>query len=93
MIPPASLYCQLRKFLRCYVEVENIPTMKQLYGIRSQAASDVLLNALDGHHVAVDYGSYRILAEGRRSVACTHFPFGMTAFRYLVSLSGHVLIQ
>ena len=80
-IPPASLYCRVRN---SYVEAENIPTTKQPYGVRSPVASDVLLSALDGHHVAVDYRGYRILAEGRPWFARTHFPFCIVAFRYFV---------
>ena len=55
-----------------------------MYGVRSLVASDVLLSALDGHHVAVDYWSYCTLAEGQPSIASTHFPFDIVAFRYLV---------
>ena len=57
---------------------------EQPYGVRSPVASDVLLSALDGHHVAVDYRGYRILAEERPSIARTHFPFCIVTFRYFV---------
>ena len=74
------LYIVGRKFLRCYAEAET----KELYGIRSPVATNVLLSALDGHHhIAVDYRSYHVLVEGRPSTACTHFPFVIVAFRYL----------
>ena len=71
-----------QKFLRCYVGTKNIATTKQSYRIRSLVASDVLLSALNGYHVAVDYGSYLTLAEGQPSTACTHFPFDIVAYRY-----------
>ena len=70
-----------QKFLRFYLEAKNIPTTKQAYGVRSPVASDVLLDALDGHHVAVGYRRYCILAEGQPSITHTHFPFGIVAFR------------
>ena len=71
------------KFLRCYVEAKNIATRKQLYRIRSLVASDVLLSALDGHHVAVGYQNYCTLAEGQPSLAYTHFPFDIVGLRYV----------
>ena len=46
---------------------KKIPTTKQPHGVRSPVASDVLLSALDSHHVAVDYRNYRTLAKGQSS--------------------------
>ena len=37
------------------------------------------LSALDGHHIAVNHLSSCTLAEGRPSIACTHFPFEIVA--------------
>ena len=45
-----------QKFLcYMYVEAEHCAATHQSYSVRSLGAPDVLLSALDGHHVAVDY--------------------------------------
>ena len=70
-IPLASLNCWLRNSYVVMLKWKTLLPWNNLYGVQSLVASDVLLSALDVHHVAVDYRSYHTLTEGRPSIACT----------------------